>query len=81
MLVQRQWPIYEETLIKANILTIPIQVNGKLRSKLIIPADWTKEQILDAALADSKIGELIKGKTITKQIYIEKRLVNIVVDE
>jgi leucyl-tRNA synthetase len=81
MLVHRAWPRHEEALIKADILTIPIQVNGKLRSKLVIPADWTKEQILDAAFADTKIGELIKGKTITKQIYIEKRLVNIVVDE
>ncbi|HEY3197693.1 MAG TPA: leucine--tRNA ligase [Nitrospirales bacterium] len=81
LLVQRPWPKYEEALIKANILTIPIQVNGKLRSKLVIPADWTKEQILNAALSDAKITELIKGKTIAKQIYIEKRLVNIVVEE
>jgi leucyl-tRNA synthetase len=81
MLRHVPWPDYEEALIKSDILTIPVQVNGKLRSKLVVPADWTKKQVLDAALADEKVAEWIRGKTIKKQIYIEKRLVNIVIEE
>ena len=81
MLAHHRWPTHEEALIKADVLTIPVQVNGKLRSKLVVPADWTKEQILDAALADVKVAEWVKGKTIKKKVYVEKRLVNIVVEE
>ena len=80
MLVHHRWPTHEEALTKADVLTIPVQVNGKLRSKLLVPADWTKEQILDASLADAKVGEWVKGKTIKKKVYVEKRLVNIVVE-
>jgi len=80
MLVHHRWPTHEEALTKADVLTIPVQVNGKLRSKLLVPADWTMEQILDASLADAKVGEWVKGKTIKKKVYVEKRLVNIVVE-
>ncbi len=80
MLTRVPWPDYDEALIKSDILTIPVQVNGKLRSKLVVPADWTKTQVLDAALGDEKVAEWIRGKTIKKQIYIDKRLVNIVVE-
>ena len=81
MVTRVPWPDYEEALIKSDILTIPVQVNGKLRSKLVVPADWTKTQVLEASLADEKVAEWIRGKTIKKQIYIDKRLVNIVVEE
>ena len=80
MLARHRWPTHEEALLKADVLTIPVQVNGKLRSKLLVPADWTKEQILDASLADAKVAEWVKGKTIKKKVYVEKRLVNIVVE-
>src|SRR5207247_9309447 len=63
MLAHHLWPTHQEALTKADVLTIPIQVNGKLRSKLLVPADWTMEQILDASLADAKVGEWVKGKT------------------
>ncbi len=78
-LARASWPVYDPKLIQEDVLTIPVQVNGKLRSKLTVPADWDKDQVLAASLSDAKVGEWIKGKTITNKVYVEKRLVNIVV--
>jgi len=80
-LAHAPWPPYDEAFIKAEILTIPVQVNGKLRSKVTVPADWGEGQIVDTAKADAKVGEWIKGKTIKNIVYVEKRLVNIVVGD
>ncbi len=80
--VARQpWPRYQEALLREAVLTIPIQVNGKLRSKVTVPADWSERQIVDTAKADAKVVEWIKGKTIKNVVYVEKRLVNIVVGD
>jgi len=79
MLASHSWPTHDEALLHADVLTIPVQVNGKLRSRITIPADWGKEQVLEAALADAKVAEWLRGKAVKKQVYIEKRLVNFVV--
>jgi leucyl-tRNA synthetase len=80
-LARQEWPAYNEALIQEEVLTIPVQVNGKVRSKLSVPAEWSKEQVLAASLADVKVGEWIKGKTIKNKVYVDKRLVNIVVGD
>jgi len=80
-LARQPWPRYEEALLREAVLTIPIQVNGKLRSKVTVPADWSERQIVDTAKADAKVVEWIKGKTIKNVVYVEKRLVNIVVGD
>jgi len=79
-LARHPWPRYEEALLQEDVLTIPVQVNGKVRSKVTVPADWGKDQIIEASRADAKVGEWIKGKTIKNVVYVEKRLVNIVVE-
>ncbi len=73
------WPTFDPTLVAAERLTIPIQVNGKLRSKIEVPADWSEEQVLDCARQDSKLDEWLQGKTPRKVIYVPKKLVNFVV--
>src|SRR5881409_2317824 len=60
-LARQPWPRYEEALLREAVLTIPIQVNGKLRSKVTVPADWNERQIVDTAKADAKVVEWIKG--------------------
>ena len=80
MLASHTWPRYDSTLIEAQIITIPVQVNGKLRSRITVPAALTKDQILQAAKQDGKVSEWLKGKSIKDEIYIPKRLVNIVVE-
>ena len=79
-LAHERWPVFDDALLQEEVLTIPIQVNGKLRSKVTVPADWSKERVIAASKSDTKVGEWIKGKTIKNVVYVEKRLVNIVVE-
>lgn len=73
------WPRYEPALIVSERLTIPIQVNGKLRSKIEVPADWSEEQIIAHARQDPKLQEWLQGKPSHKVIYVPKKLLNFVV--
>ena len=74
---QQPWPIFDSRLIVSDRLTIPIQVNGKLRAKLDVGADATDEQIKE--LARAQIAEWLQGKETTKLIYVGKKLINFVV--
>jgi leucyl-tRNA synthetase len=78
-LAYEPWPAYEEALLKADTVEIPVQINGKLRAKLTVPADTDKGTLEKLALADEKVRALIEGKTIKKVIALPGKLVNIVV--
>src|SRR3989441_1116047 len=80
-LAHERWPVLDDALLQEEVLTIPVQVNGKLRSKVTVPADWNKERVIAASKSDAKVGEWIKGKPIKNVVYVEKRLVNIVVGD
>ncbi|HEV8540198.1 MAG TPA: class I tRNA ligase family protein, partial [Nitrospiraceae bacterium] len=73
------WPQYDPALVASERLTIPIQVNGKLRSKIEVPADSSEEQVVTLARQDAKLAEWLQGKSPRKVIYVEKKLVNFVV--
>jgi leucyl-tRNA synthetase len=75
----RPWPSYDPALVASTKLTIPIQVNGKLRSKIEVPADWGEEQVTALARQDAKLIEWLQGKAPRKVIYVEKKLINFVV--
>ncbi|HET7626599.1 MAG TPA: class I tRNA ligase family protein, partial [Verrucomicrobiae bacterium] len=78
-LAYAQWPKFDPGLLVEDTLKIPVQVNGKLRDKIVVPADATQQQIETAAQASEKIKPFIEGKTIRKIIVVPKKLVNIVV--
>ena len=78
-LVKEQWPSYDGAVLKAEEINIPVQVNGKLRGVLTVPAESSEEQIKERAFSDTKIAAWIQGKQITKIIYVQGRLLNIVV--
>jgi len=78
-LLKTPWPKYDPALAKEDEIEIPVQVNGKLRSVVVVPAAASEETIREAALADAKIKSLITGKQIVKQIVVPGKLVNIVV--
>jgi leucyl-tRNA synthetase len=78
-LLKAPWPKYDAALAKEEELEIPVQVNGKLRSRVIVSADATEETVLERALADEKVRAAIAGKQIVKKIYVPGKLVNIVV--
>ncbi len=76
---QVAWPPYQSEVLQEDILTLVIQINGKLRSKVEIAPDTPEDEVKERALNNAKAKEYIAGKTIKKVIYVPKRLVNIVV--
>ncbi len=72
------WPAFDEALAKDDLITMAIQVNGKTRSTLEVPADISKEDFLAKAKADEKVAKFLDG-TIVKEIYVPGRICNIVV--
>jgi leucyl-tRNA synthetase len=78
-LLRAPWPKYDPALAKEDEIEIPVQINGKLRSVIVVPADSTEEIIRERALADEKIKAAIAGKQIVKVIVVPSKLVNIVV--
>jgi len=79
LLAVTAWPTYEEAKCVDSEIEIAVQVNGKVRAKLMISAEATQEEALSAAKADEKIAAETAGKTIIKELYVKGRLVNIVV--
>jgi leucyl-tRNA synthetase len=73
------WPAWEEALLQEEVVEIPVQVNGKLRSRVRVPAGSDEEALRTYALADARIQELVAGKTIRRVIVVPDKLVNIVV--
>ncbi len=78
-LTYEPWPKYEEALLKADEIEVPVQINGKVRGKVNVPAEIDKAGLEQAVLADAKIQTLIAGKTIRKVIVVPGKLVNLVV--
>ena len=78
MLNEAQWPSFDEAKTVDDTVEIVLQVMGKVRSRIVIPVDMPQEEVLALAKEDEKIKELIEGKTIKKEIYVPKKLVNIV---
>jgi leucyl-tRNA synthetase len=78
-LLKAPWPKYDPVLAKEDEIEIPVQVNGKLRSVVVVSAGSSEDIIREAALADPKIKALIAGKQIVKKIVVPGKLVNIVV--
>ncbi len=73
------WPQYDSVAIVATEITIVVQVNGKVRSKITLPAGTPDKDIETAALADSKVKEFTNGKPPKKVIVVQGKLVNVVV--
>jgi leucyl-tRNA synthetase len=78
-LVDRKWIEWDSNFIESDEVSIVIQVNGKVRSQLVVDSDSDQEKVKEAALADSKVKSYIEGKEIRKVIVVPKKLVNIVV--
>jgi len=78
-LLKAPWPKYDPALAAEDEIEIPVQVNGKLRGLVVVPAGAIDDQVLQAALADQKVKAAIAGKQIVKKIVVPKKLVNIVV--
>jgi leucyl-tRNA synthetase len=78
-LLKAPWPKFDAELAKEEELEIPVQINGKLRSRVIVPADASESTVLERVLGDDKVKAALAGKQIVKKIYVPGKLVNIVV--
>ncbi|MFN3476605.1 MAG: leucine--tRNA ligase, partial [Candidatus Methylomirabilales bacterium] len=75
---EEPWPSYDPAGVQAEELTVIVQVDGKLRSKLLLPAEASEETLKRAALEDPKIRQWLKDKKIKRVVVVPKKLVNIV---
>ena len=71
------WPTYEEAKCVEAMVEIAVQVNGKVKARLKVPADVTSEAAIAAAKADPAVAAALEGKTLVKEIYVKGRLVNL----
>jgi len=79
-LLKAPWPKYDAALAKEEEIEIPVQINGRLRSRVVVSAEATEETVVERALADEKVQAAIAGKQIVKKIYVPGKLLNMVVN-
>lgn len=79
VLDEQEWVTYDEALCKDDTIEIVCQINGKVKSKLTIPTDAAKDDVIALAKADEAIVKATEGKSIVKEIYVPNKLVNLVV--
>ncbi len=79
MLNEQKWPEYDEALCIDDTIEIVAQINGKVKAKLVVSVDESKDDVIAKVKSEPKIQEAIKGKNIVKEIYVSGKLVNIVV--
>ncbi len=78
MMATAEWPTYDEAKCVEDEVEIAVQVTGKIKARIMVPADITAEDAIAAAKAESKVAAALEGKTIVKELYVKGRLVNIV---
>jgi len=74
-----RWPDYDENALTADTITLVVQVNGKVRARLEVPADIEKEAALELAKEQENVRRYLEGKELVKEIYVPGKLVNLVV--
>jgi leucyl-tRNA synthetase len=78
-LLKAPWPKYDAVLAKEEEIEVPVQINGKLRGRVVVLADASQELVVERALADEKVKAAIAGKQIVKTIFVPGKLLNFVV--
>ena len=79
MLNQTKWPTFDESKCVESTIEIVAQINGKIKARLSVPADITAQDAISLAKAEAAVTAEISGKTVVKELYVPKKLVNIVV--
>ena len=72
------WPDYDREAVVEDEILIVIQVNGKLRDRIMVPASYGEKEIKDWALKSERIQKLVEGKKIARMVFVPQKLVNIV---
>jgi leucyl-tRNA synthetase len=78
-LARASWPVFDESVARADEIVVPVQVNGRLRSRLTVPADTPESDLRERALADPAVRPHVDGKTIKSVVIVKGKLINVVV--
>jgi leucyl-tRNA synthetase len=78
LLAEQPWPVFDPTLVTVDTITLPVQVNGKVRSKLDVAPDLDQDAAVERALADHKVKTALDGRTPRKVIYVPNRILNLI---
>src|SRR3990167_262306 len=75
-----KWPAWDKALVKEELITIAVQINGKIRAEIEVSADTAEEAVVEAAKNDARVKTALAGKAIKKTFYVPSRLVSLVTD-
>jgi leucyl-tRNA synthetase len=75
----QEWPSYDEVMTLDEVVTVVVQVNGKVRDRLEVPRDEEQDSVTEMALASPKVQPYVEGREVVKVITVPEKLVNIVV--
>ena len=78
-LAYHAWPVADPKFLKADVLEIAVQVNGKVRGKIQVPAEAAEAEVIEIAKADQNVGRHLAGQSVKRAIYVRGRIVNFVV--
>ena len=79
LIANAPWPVVDEAMLVEDTVTLPIQINGKRRSEIAVPADMPKEEVEKLALANEAVVKALDGATPKKLIVVPGRIVNVVI--
>ena len=75
----KPWPVVDPAMLIDATIEVPVQVNGKLRSRITVASDADESAAIAGALADAEVQKFLGGKEPKKKIYVKGRMVNLVV--
>ena len=73
------WPTADPAYLRADVIEVPVQVNGKVRGRIQVPAEAGESEVIDIARADQNVSRHLEGQTVKRAIYVRGRIVNFVV--
>jgi leucyl-tRNA synthetase len=79
-LMHEDWPVYDEGKLEVETITMAVQVDGKLRATIEVPATIGEEDAFAAAKADDKVDKFLRGRVIQREVYVPGRLINLVTE-
>ncbi|MCS7466644.1 leucine--tRNA ligase [Stieleria sp. ICT_E10.1] len=79
VIAQQSWPKWDESALVQSSIEVPVQFNGKVKTKIQVAPDAKPDQMIEAAMADERVQSMLEGKNVVKKIAVPGRLVNLVV--
>lgn len=80
-LAYERWPEYDESLARDQQIEVPVQINGKLRAKILVPPELDQDELEAAAREDARVAAMLDGKELIKRVVVPGRLVNFVIKQ